>query len=236
MKAFIAPDVHGNLDLLAGLLRQEGIIDEGGERIDTTTRTIQLGDLCNCVGSSVIDDNRCLDHVGKWFDDYLVGNHEHPYFGGPRFSGFWADSALRHRVRRAITGAAVAVDGVLVTHAGLAPEWETEADTADEAADWLNEVWNMDPTACVFSQVGGARGGGAQFGGTLWADWSEPKAFRQLVGHTPGAEARYLEGPGGWLAVCIDVGGKHGERLVGAWLRDGELEVVAARRDAGVVT
>lgn len=233
MSAFVVPDVHGNLDLLAGLLRQEGILDTDWERVDRETRVIQLGDLCNCVGSSVIDDNRCLDHATAWFDDYLVGNHEHPYFGGPRFSGFWADIVLGSRLRRLVTGAAVAVDGILISHAGLGARWAHAAITTPErAAESLNELWRDNPTARVFSQIGGARGGSAPWGGILWADWMEPKttAFRQIVGHTVGQSIRIVEDIAGLgLAYCIDVGGKSGDRLAGAWIRDGEIETVEYR-------
>ena len=237
----IVPDVHGNLDMAAGLLRAAGAIDEGGARIARDDlRTVQLGDLCNCVGASLVDDARCLDHVEEWFDVYLVGNHEHPYFGGPAFSGFWRDPVLERRLRGLYDGGlvqpSVVVDGILVTHAGVTPSWGFRH--AFEADEFLRRWWVADPGgAPAFAQIGCARGGRALTGGILWSDWLEPKAqnLRQIVGHTVGRDVRRVdfESRDGW-ALCIDLGGgKHGDRLAGALVRDGAVEIVVYDRTAG---
>ena len=76
----IVPDVHGCLDMAAGLLRKAGALDGDWARINRgELRTVQIGDLLNCVRSSIVDDKRCLDHAREWFDVLLIGNHEHPY-------------------------------------------------------------------------------------------------------------------------------------------------------------
>jgi hypothetical protein len=228
--AFVAPDVHGNIDLLTRLLQTAGIIDGQGKRVDGDTLTVQLGDLCNCVASSTIEDRRCLDQVRDWFDVYLVGNHEHPYFGGPPFAGFWHDVEIERRLHRlndeGLLRPCVAVDGILVSHAGLAPwcRFRTAA-TAERA---LCDLWRLNPKDAAFSTIGRARGGYNETGGVLWSDWSEPKNpwFWQLVGHTPGAGVRTLTHPNGKKAVCIDVGGKSGATLTGAFIYNGEVGFV----------
>lgn len=236
----IVPDVHGNLGMAAGLLRQAGALDEDGNRINQAElRTVQLGDLCNCTSRSLLDDYRCLDRAEEWFDHYLAGNHEHPYFGGPAFYGFYRDAALGRRLRglqeRGRLAAAFAVDDILVTHAGLGVEWDLLGDSAEEAASWLNETWRIEPgRAGVFRKIGRARGGSHETGGILWADWSEPKSssLRQIVGHSVGGEVRHVEFPetDRW-AICLDLGGgKSGDRLAGALVRDGDVEIVVYDR------
>jgi hypothetical protein len=236
---FVAPDVHGNLDLLAGLLQLAGVLDENLERSHREEiRTVQLGDLCNCVTSSVVDDQRCLDHVEQWFDVYLVGNHEHPHLGGPAFAGFWRDLVLHHRLRTlhaiGVLQPCLLVDGILLTHAGVTPEWALP--TVEETEAYVRRWWRDDPAqAPVFSSIGRLRGGLSRTGGVLWSDWEEPKAphLRQIFGHTVGDEVRHASFPDGdgW-AVCLDLGGgKRSTRLAGAFIRDGEVDVLVHESD-----
>lgn len=237
--AFVVADVHGNLDALAGLLHQEGILDDGWERINRDVTVVQVGDLCNCVASSVTDDNRCLDHVQQWLDVYLIGNHEHPYFGGPKFSGFFYDAVINHRLKAldsaGIIHACVAVCDILVSHAGVTEYWTDDYGDARHFAADINDVWRESKNAAVFSDIGPQRGGYARHGGILWADFMERKsrAFPQVFGHTVGDEIRWThdaregERNTGWFSVCIDLGAKSpGSRLAGAWIRDGKVETV----------
>lgn len=238
--AFVIADAHGNLDAVAGLLRQERILNDEWGREDYDTTVIQIGDLCNCVASSIADDSRCLDHVEQWLDIYLVGNHEHPVFGGPAFSGFYPDPVVAHRLRLlnslGIVKPCVAVDGVLVSHAGLAEafdDWAGNAD-AETFAKRVQDLWAGNPRDDVFSTIGRSRGGWSETGGLLWSDWRERKSrrFSQVVGHTVGDSIRWVktrEGqePDGWFAVCIDLGAKdYGSRIAGAWVRDGKCDPV----------
>lgn len=233
MKAFIVPDAHGHLDIVGGLLEHVGLVSALGERLDYETKIIQLGDLCNCVAGSIDDDLRCLLAAPDWFDVYLVGNHEHPYFGGPRFGGFWSDPQIRDLLRRyesrGLIRPCVAVDGVLVSHAGVASHGLAGVPkTAEAFEDWTLDAWRESPAGGLFSSIGRYRGGFDLHGGILWSDWSEARsmAFSQVVGHTVGSEVRWKR-HGGRFAVCLDLGaGKHSTRIAGAWLRDGEIEVV----------
>lgn len=238
---FIVPDVHGHLDLAAGLLERAGILSESWDRQrDVDVTVVQLGDLLNCVGSSVVDDLRCLDHAREWFDVLLVGNHEHPYWGGPAFSGYHRDLYIDGRIRSTLGDLyrpAISVGGVLVTHAGLtvAALEALEVTSAWGAEVALTQLWREDPTGPIFSTIGAARGGRHPQGGVLWSDWHEPKAtvFSQLVGHTPGDGPRWQGGAGPEhdgepFALCLDVGaGKGRSQIVGAWIRGGKVELIA---------
>lgn len=228
---FVIADAHGRHDLVRGLLRQEGLLN-GRDVLDRTgPKVVQIGDLCNCVSSSIDADRECLKRAPDWFDVYLVGNHEHPYFDGPAFSGFWRDPEIRELLlryaARGLMRPCLAVGDILVTHAGLTSRWGGLVETAAEAEDWLTKEWESRRTALVFSAISRTRGGFDRSGGVLWADWSEPKrmAFSQLVGHTAGDEIR-SRGRSQHRAVCIDLGAGHNDRIAGAWIRDGKIEVV----------
>jgi hypothetical protein len=221
-RAFVVADAHGRHDLVEALLEQEGLL---GDR--NGTLTIQLGDLCNCVASSIGADQECLRRAPEWFDVYLVGNHEHPYFDEPAFSGYWRDPEilhlLRHYAARGLIRPCIEVGGVLVTHAGLTSRWGALCETAEEAAAWLTTEWGSRTNAFVFSAIGRDRGGWDRSGGVLWADWREPKrgAFKQLVGHTAGDSIRKRQ-----KATCIDLGAGHNDRIAGAWIEEGAVRVV----------
>lgn len=251
MKYFLVPDVHGELDMVAGLLLQEGLLDDSFERIQLDVNVIQIGDLLNCVGRSINDDNRCLDHE-HWFDVLLVGNHEHPYFGGPAFSGFHYDMVMNHRLKlldsQGRYKVAVDCDGILVTHAGLVTYYYEKmfagcTVASSSVAEELNDLWD-DPmnkgSNEFFSAIGWDRGGYGKWGGILWADWTQYKTpkLKQIVGHSVGEGVRvqingYQYGlekwnkKFDWEALCIDLGaGKHSPTIVGAWIEDGNVKLV----------
>jgi hypothetical protein len=223
-RTFVVADAHGRSDLVRGLLEQEGASGP-----DVTV--VQLGDLANCVVGSEQADFEALELVREGLIDVmLVGNHEHPYFGGPSFFGFFPHASIRQslfQIRdRDGLKAAHAVEGVLITHAGLTP-WALKRlafMSAEALAMTINGIWKADPKDLLFSAIGSSRGGYRNEGGILWADWSEPKPrkLRQLVGHTVGNTIRHRN-----ASTCIDLGaGKDSTRIAGAWIEDGEIEVV----------
>lgn len=221
---FIVADAHGNAGQVRWLLETAGVTEDDF--------VVQLGDLANCVAASTRTDLEALDLVHQGVIDLmLVGNHEHPYFGGGGFGGYWPDPEVRRSLHRIAEqgklAAAWVVDDILVSHAGLTSYWLREFGAwlwdAKKIAAHTNETWFNDPRALIFEACGRARGGWYQAGGILWADWREtkPRHLRQLVGHTVGNEIRHRAG-----ATCIDLGGGKGERIAGAWIRNGEIEVV----------
>lgn len=254
-KYFLVPDLHGELDMAAGLLTQEGLLNSFYERTREDVTVIQMGDMMNCVASSVVDDNRCLDHEG-WFDILLMGNHEHPYFGGPAFAGFYHDVMINHRIKKldAIDRYKVAVncDGILVTHAGLVTHYANLYNffEVDECASILNDLWQRDKTHEIFSAIGWERRGWSKWGSVLWADWTQYKTpkLKQIVGHSVGQGVRVqFEGKQverhtdlenidldyfKWEAICIDLGaGKHSTSIVGAWIEDGNVKLVEYKNE-----
>jgi hypothetical protein len=238
---FVVPDVHGNFDSLEMLLEDAGIVRDG-KRVNRELRVVCLGDLANCVRDrngydSEEDDLACLSTVGDWIDKLLVGNHEHPHFGGPSFHGFHPSEAVGNRLRELneqnLLGAAVHHEDILLTHAGLSQHWGrmlNSPKTAAAASERLREFWHRDPNETFFSAIGCARGGWEREGGVLWSDYDEPKysQFRQLIGHTPGPVVRTF-GPG--PSYCIDLGGGKmkqpwGSRLAGAFLDNGNIDIL----------
>lgn len=258
MRTFVIPDAHGNGSLVRALLEQEGLIEQdwslsGGlvcavrMRPSHEVAIVQLGDLANCVAASINDDLDAIDMVfSGLIDTMLVGNHEHPYFGGPPFSGWWRDEQVERRLLelndRDRLAPSYNASGILLTHAGVHSAWGFKS--ASYANACLNEWWDDDPTAQAFSLIGGSRSwmGGA-YGGVLWCDWSElsPTAWPQIVGHSLAESVRTLtrrqdgermpvalDGDEMLVsAVCLDLGaGKGRQRIAGAWIEDGAVRVV----------
>lgn len=243
-ETFVVPDAHGNANLVRGLLEQEGIIkqdwsDEAESPYATRLRpsseveVVQIGDLGNCVLASSNHDYEAFDLVRKGIIDiWLIGNHEHPYFGGPKFNGFSPDPVVQMAInsieRSSSMKAAHAVADILITHAGL-PIWAhrrlgTDLTTAGLARA-INKAWEKDPNDPIFSAIGASRGGSSPVGGgILWSDWREkkPRGLKQIFGHTVGDKVR-MEG----TVICLDLGaGKNSSRIAGAWVRGGDVEVV----------
>lgn len=186
---FVVADAHGRLDLVEGLLKQAGACCGPGRTI------VQLGDLTDCVASSIEDDLAILRAVPDLFDVLLVGNHEYPYFGGAPFAGFFRSEDVATAVLRLRWLPAFAAGEFLITHAGLTADFAYRSPRmrAQEQADYLCDLWQRDPTnpssLAVFSAISRFRGGRSETGGIFWADWMELKStagFSQIVGHTPG--------------------------------------------------
>lgn len=258
-ETFLIPDAHGNWRLVLGLLEQEGLVENGYvdyRRIRKEVLVLQIGDLGNCVRGSINDDLIAMRLVGPIIDQMLVGNHEHPYFGGPPFDGFAYYDELKRAILRlndlGLIKVAFEVDGILITHAGLTRDadkitnWEHE-NKAAEIATGLNYIWsNHNYNHGMFSAIGRARGGRFLLGSVLWSDWSEPKTtlFPQIFGHTVDQTWR-MSGPVDGspsftllrpyedatpvqaMTLCIDIGaGKNSTKIVGCWIKDGVVELV----------
>lgn len=232
MRTLVVPDLHGRYGLALALLRAAGIVDGRGTRIDYESRIVQFGDLANCVGRDRDGDLRLLRKARAWFDVLLVGNHEHPYFGGSAFTGFMLVAEVERAVRNLTWQPAIAVGGTLVTHAGVHPGWKLPADAALAEGD-IRAAWQQRTADHpLIAQIGPARRGlyaeqarrfGLPlFGGVLWRDASEDidTGFNQVYGHTvnPDGPIR-VDHPNGCWAINLDCGGHHDvRRIVGVWL------------------
>jgi hypothetical protein len=241
MRTFVIFDTHGYYKNLKGLLKAAEILKPLKGNSDHLQKVedvyvVHIGDLLNCVSDSVEGDLKCLKYVRKGFIDLmLIGNHEHPYFYGPKFSGFAHFTEIQERLRklyyRERLVAAYHEEGILFTHAGLSDYYSGDWDSAEDAALEINETWQTQPDHTLFSDIGYERMGEAVAGGILWSDWTEQKTsdFDQVVGHTPQKALPPVElvHPNGRKTICGDWGGKWGNHLAGCWvLPGGELDWV----------
>lgn len=262
-ETFVIPDLHGSRTLAAELLEQEGLIKnpDNPVRLRHDVTVMQLGDLCNGVAGSINADLYALKLVELGIIDFmLVGNHEHPYFGGPAFSGFhWfaeLKSALLKLNDRGKIRVAHEINGILLTHAGVTidvdqvDQWKLGSNKARELANGLNYLWDSrDYTHAMFSAIGARRGGQYRFGGVLWSDWAEEKShlFPQIFGHTVGDNYRIeysdINSPNFALqlpqntapvwarTLCLDIGaGKHSSKILGCWINDEGVNLVEYQR------
>jgi hypothetical protein len=229
MKTFALADIHGNWELAKRALIAAGAVDfdpaTGNIKKKPGITLIQLGDIINGTKDSVERDLVALENV-PLFDYVIVGNHDFPYWNNDPASSFygfeWNDeinAAIdKHRWR---FKAAKAVGEVLLTHAGLSREYEGVWASAQQAADYIDKIWRTTQADRLFTGIGRTRGGPDKYGGIMWSDWSEAKTrtFSQLFGHTPGNKIRKrLSTTQDTAQYCIDLGGKGGQRVGGAWI------------------
>jgi hypothetical protein len=214
-------DVHARCDALYSLLRELGVIDANGHR-RRTGWIVQVGDLLDRKAGA--EDNLATAHLAaEALDVVLVGNHEWKLLTE---SDGDHGAALATLASHGWPHAAAAVDGWLVTHAGVHPDFAaTLPADASECAGEINHRWHRgngrrarDP---LFAAVGPARGGSDAHGGILWMHSTEwPKdlttPWGQIAGHVPQSEPRLLPGPR-W---AIDI--KAADRLAALVRADGE--------------
>lgn len=233
----IVGDVHGLPQLLRGILGLIGAIDADGERVPGWW-LCQVGDLIH-GGHNVRTDGECLAEGLRYFDALLLGNHELPHaypaaefprFGGQTPLSLNATAMLSQAIADGRFRAAVAVDGWLVTHAGLHPSLvrhETLPVDTVALAEALNgrfadRVRSSRPVL-PFDGIGRERGGVDPVGGIFWLDWralsnaSGAEALPQIVGHTPRRERPESVGDHLW---CIDLGAGLKHRIA-ALIKDG---------------
>lgn len=214
----IISDVHGDHVALKILLQKIGVLDSRGARNEGFF-VAQLGDLVH-LGHGVHDDDAItLDLSRNWIDLQILGNHELYYCFGLE-SGLFAGINSANTLHPAIPGLlaelkhsgrlhpAAAIDGWLLTHAGLHPCYQDELPKAllSDAAGLAEELESRfverlnDGESCLFDAVGPRRSGGRDErpGGIFWMDFSELEEIignnrvRQIVGHTPQLKPRQL--------------------------------------------
>lgn len=217
IRVFVIGDVHGQHKVLQQLLDKADITPND--------EILQIGDLCNCVESSIDNDLRCLDIANEYNMILLVGNHEHPYFGGNKFYGFWWNTKLEKTIRSRIWFPSSRFDDVLITHAGVTPYFADVPDVKEMNLSLL-ERWVEDPTDEIFNAIGFARSSNPHssgYGGIFWSDWEEPKTsyYNQIIGHTPQRDGniKTLKNHNNKWCMNIDVGVKwKQDNLAGVWL------------------
>ncbi|HEY7279950.1 MAG TPA: hypothetical protein VID47_00045, partial [Actinomycetota bacterium] len=123
---------------------------------------------------------------------------------------------------------AAAIDGWLLTHAGVHPAYQAELRSASEALEALSSAFagrlSDHQRVPVIDCSGPVRGYDPAPGGVLWCDLTEiePLAeenrLRQIVGHTPQASPRMV-GDRMW---AIDAGGGRSGRVSALVKRPGD--------------
>jgi hypothetical protein len=229
----VVGDTHGDHVGLLLALGQVGALDERNVRVPGYW-LCHIGDVIHAGHGVQDDDVTCLKLALDLFDCLLYGNHETPFavdlgsFVGqnPTLDG---QPLLDASVRAGRWQAATAVDGYLLTHAGLHPRLLA----GSQALEPLRDVDRLhDPIAVagaindafeqriesgepepVFDWVGPLRSSRARepCGGIFWCDWTELMAaerkprlhspLKQIVGHTLDATSS-----------------KHSTASTGAWM------------------
>jgi hypothetical protein len=121
---------------------------------------------------------------------------------------------------------AVLWEDMLFSHAGIHPDFWPEAGSPMAALEELLLEWDgvignlFESEDHPLLAAGAARGGEQPVGGPLWLDWDrefeDALAYRQIVGHSVGAQARRKG-----RSWCIDCG-QQGYGIV----EDGELRIL----------
>ncbi len=209
-RTIVVSDLHGNTALLSRILDHAGFSTDEGDRL------IVAGDLLD-VGTG--DTIGAAEALGATI---LAGNHEVSAAVGLRISPQNAETRemAPELARRFASGEwplAAAVDGWLITHAGVSTALSDligEETDAEQIATLLNDLFRDEISRAVrrmpldfddmdrFRLLGGERG-------PLWFRPFElsqiPSGLRQIVGHTPPgalptAHASALESRG-WLLI-----------------------------------
>lgn len=235
-RTVVVPDVHGNPDILLGLLEAAGAIDANGKRLPGV-RVVGVGDIVHGTLKSEEGDIACLELAERLFDCSLLGNHEAAVVGLTDFNEVWRGGPVASMVRslifRGFFVPALLEGETLLTHGGVAPGFA--APTAKETYEKIMDAWGDGPDGALFTAISHpertTRPDPA--GGIFWLDWREERAtaFSQVVGHTPIGDAELID-LGEVFHLNVDAGGKGGRKLVAAVLEDGEpTELVTFERD-----
>lgn len=197
-ETFCIGDTHGNHIALKGLLEQEGLLKRGN-RLRPEVQVVSLGDLINAVPIDRDDDLKCLRMVGPYIDDYILGNHETPYFGFSAFNGFFMFPEVKDKLKQldnyGFIKPCMVVNNIFLSHAGLCNHFNIQS--PQEAVQSVTEAFLYEPSNPIVSAISWYRGGSSKFGGIFWSHWDEPKNmnFMQICGHTVGSDIRcYLNG------------------------------------------
>jgi hypothetical protein len=217
-------DVHAAHRGLEILLREVGAIDANGYR-RSTHFVVQLGDLLHLGHETGEADRATLAAGTRWIDLQLLGNHE-GFYAYSLDSCWWnrmaspdqvhpeVRDALVQQAQRGRWNIAAALDGWVLTHAGVHPAYQAQLgagsqEVATALAATFSERLASGQRVQVIDCSGPVRGYDQEPGGVLWCDMTEIESvagentLRQIVGHTP-QEAPRLVGDRIW---AVDTGG-----------------------------
>lgn len=210
MKTLIFPDLHEPPEAVLDAI--EAVI--ASEQAD---RIVFLGDYFDHYYDTPEDARRTAQWLQHSLTDprrvHLIGNHDAAYLWPTESTfcpGFTWEKA--EAIRSVLGDDAHTrfvfhawVDDWLLTHAGLSAQWVPDV----SLAEWLTKEERAAREAFAaarsywFIEVGAFRGGTRPAGGILWCDHRELIAIpgvRQIYGHTPGKQPRWL----GNHSLCLD--------------------------------
>lgn len=216
-KVLIIPDIHHQYKIAEDIIKR-----------NKPAYTIFLGDYFDDFND---DDVSITKNTAQWLEKslqdktriHLVGNHDIQYISkNPtlKCSGFT-------RIKQSIIDQSNIDWSKLVmycwidsswlcTHAGLSYDFllDIKNDNDDNAKKILNYSWddkNMLKLTKEFNHrffdISQQRGGTADVGGPLWCDYSEFVSIpnvKQIFGHTPDSEIRYVNNGDDSEYYCID--------------------------------
>lgn len=203
--AIIIGDIHGDLAMARLFLNYH-----------PDDVHVALGDLVDSrVMYGLEDEKACLDLLLHSSSELIWGNHDLAYLPERpwRSYGRFGDTAFREQydLNRSRFVAAIAVDGWLLTHAGVTPRLAklmplgALESGVESVAAWLNDQFveqlqtrnpKTGPAEVRYGygplfQVPPCRGGSDEYGGIFWSDMvgeqtqPAPVAGRQIFGHSP---------------------------------------------------
>jgi len=219
MRLLVIPDIHENLDFLRYVMAAEDTarFDQVvllGDYFDTRGELAMDDPLAHLrqVAETVVGFREILGDKLR----LLCGNHDLPYYAlrpacvegagrANRHIGGWMGCTTLERARvinavwdeafwKGLEGA-VLLDGWLLSHAGVHPQWwPADAPDAETRYRRFRDEWQRsveaifdEPEPPIFA-AGRAPGGKAAVGGPLWMDWNEEfedaLGLPQIVGHT----------------------------------------------------
>lgn len=235
-KVLVVPDAH----------TKTWVIEQGLEVADKLHADwiVLLGDYFDDWEATAQDEKNML----KYLKDVLrlrtnviplYGNHELSYLGFP-CSGH--NKEVEKLIKKGLEKDyrflfAVAIDGILYTHAGVTQAWVRDNKILTEnqiryrlkpesGAGILEERINGAEHFSLFNQVGFARGGKTDAPSPLWADLRELindplESVKQVVGHTPISNIECIGNC--WFCDTRSNGNQNDEFLV---VTDGEPAIV----------
>lgn len=225
-RCLLIPDVHQDVAWVARILAREQDCDFVvflGDYFDTRLKRARVGKAATC--EYLLEVRQVLRGRVR----FLLGNHDIQYLEakpacdlhrkarqlfyrcGSAFTHAGAQKVAKHLPKEFWDDARlfVAMNGFLMSHAGLAREFWPRADSTDASLAALQRecaealvTMRREPHRLL--DAGSVRGGDAAIGGITWLDWdaefTDELPLPQIVGHTGNAVGARCKG----RSWCID--------------------------------
>lgn len=195
MKRIVLGDVHGHLDNVINIIKEED-----------PDSVILLGDYCDSFVIKPKDILKCWNGITKMKKEFekdgkefvmLIGNHDWHYVSpAQRYSGYNPDTwtMMHDKLREAINNKELLfiycdkTNKTLYSHAGVTTTWLKDWTDSYDPAD----IGQCNEAAFNFSHLSFDMYGDSKFQGPLWVRpgallgdlWGADDGWTQVVGHT----------------------------------------------------